>query len=56
MQHIVQNKTQELLERLSDQQMYFTPNDLLDAGYPEFLIERIRLEVERNLADSVSLP
>ena len=56
MQHIIKNKTQELLDRLSDQHMYYTPNDLLDAGYPEFLVERIRLEVERNLADSVSLP
>jgi len=56
MQQIIKNKTLELLNRLSDQHMYYTPTDLIDAGYPEFLVERIRLEIERNLADSVSLP
>ncbi|MCH8495817.1 MAG: hypothetical protein LAT57_09335, partial [Balneolales bacterium] len=56
MQHYIRSITQELLNKITDEQMHYTPADLLEAGFPPFLVERISLEIQRNLADSVSLP
>ena len=41
---------------LDDQREFYSPQDLLDAGFPEFLVKRMRLELVRNLQDSVTPP
>lgn len=56
MQHYIRTITASLLERLPEEQLYYTPSELQDAGFPGFLVNRIKLELERNLADSVVLP
>ncbi len=56
MQKTIVNITSDLLSRLPAKQMYFTTSDLLDAGFPAYLVDRIHLEIEGNLAESVQLP
>jgi hypothetical protein len=56
MQNIIRSLTQNLLKRVPSRQNHYTPAELEAFGYPGYLIKRIRLELERNLADSVSLP
>jgi len=56
MQQTIKNKTSELLAALPDEHLYYTPSDLQEAGFPAYLVDRIHLEIERNLADSVTLP
>jgi hypothetical protein len=56
MQNIIRSLTLRLLEQVPAGQLFYTPAELETFGYPGYLIKRIRLELERNLADSVSLP
>ncbi len=56
MQQTIKNTTANLLASLPQEHVYYTPSDFKKAGFPEYLIHRIQLEVDRNLADSVSLP
>ncbi len=56
MQHSIRTITASLLQRLRDEQLHYTPSELEKAGFPVFLVNRIRLELERNLAESVTLP
>ena len=41
---------------LDDQREFFSPDDLLEAGLPDFLVKRMQLELVRNLQDSVTPP
>lgn len=56
MQQTIQNTTTQLLASLPREHVYYTPSDFRNAGFPDYLIQRILLEVDRNLAESVSLP
>lgn len=56
MQQTIKNTTTELLASLPEEHVYFTPSDFRNAGFPEYLIQRILLEVDRNLAESIQLP
>lgn len=56
MDQLVQQITARLYRRLNEEQPYFTPADLTEAGLPDFLVARIRLELERNLRDSIVPP
>ncbi|MCC5925006.1 MAG: hypothetical protein JJU41_00470 [Bacteroidetes bacterium] len=56
MQQYIRSVTHSLLTRLTDQQLHYTPQELLDAGFPDFVVKRIELELQRNLAESVTLP
>ncbi len=56
MQHYIRSITDTLLARLSAEQQHYAINDLRECGFPEYLVNRIRLELERNLAESVTLP
>ncbi len=53
---IVREITQSLLSKLPQDRTYFRPSELEDLGFPGFLVERISLELARNLADSVVPP
>ncbi|MCH8558803.1 MAG: hypothetical protein LAT84_13330 [Balneolia bacterium] len=56
MDQIVKNTTERLLRKLNPEQPFYTPSDMLEAGFPAFVVERIRLELETNLADSILPP
>jgi len=56
MQQIIRTITQQLLNKIRDEQLHYTPKELENYGFPPFLVRRIALELERNLAESVTLP
>lgn len=56
MDQLVQQITARLCRKLNEEQPYYTPADLAEAGFPDFLISRIRLELERNLRESIVPP
>ncbi len=52
----MQSIVDRLIALLPDTLSYLTPDELLAAGWPEVLVTRINVELERNLAESVGLP
>jgi len=56
MQQTIKNTTTTLLTSLPQEHVHFTPSDFRNAGFPDYLIHRILLEVDRNLAESIQLP
>lgn len=56
MQHYIKNITSLLISRLPSDRVHYTPADLAETGYPDYLVNRVRLELEKNLAESVKLP
>ena len=56
MLQIVDKITEHLLKRLPLDSDSFTLEDLRKAGIPLFLVEKIHVDLLRNLADSISLP
>lgn len=56
MPNAMQTIVETLIGQLPDDLSYLTPDDLLQAGFPPFLVARIKVELEHNLAESVSLP
>jgi hypothetical protein len=56
MSNVLQSIVDRLVSQLPDSLSYLTPDDLIAAGWPEFLVARIRVELEQNMAESVSLP
>lgn len=56
MEQFIQSATRRYLDKLDDHLHYFSPEQLLSAGYPEFLVKRIRLELIQNLQESINPP
>ncbi len=56
MDRVVGEITERLTRLLPGDKNYFTPQDLLVSEIPSFLVERVVLELKRNLADSVVPP
>jgi hypothetical protein len=56
MSNALQSIVDRLIAQLPDTLSYLTPDDLLAAGWPEVLVTRVNVELERNLAESVGLP
>ncbi len=56
MDQLVHQITSRLCRKLNEEQPYYTPADLTEAGMPDFLVSRIRLELEHNLRDSIVPP
>ena len=56
MDRLIRTTTEHFLAMLEDQREFYSPQELLDAGFPEFLVKRMRLELVRNLQDSVTPP
>jgi len=56
MERIVRHITQQLVNKLPERKDFFTPDQLRDFEIPEFIVERIEVEMERNLDDSVVPP
>lgn len=56
MNRIIQIVTENLSSLLPDSQQNYKPEDLRSWGFPSFIIQRIQVELERNLAESMHLP
>jgi len=56
MQHLTEEVTRRLVSRLPESKAYYSLSDLHDFQIPTFMINRIELELRRNLADSVVPP
>lgn len=56
MDRVVGEITERLIGLLPENQSFYTPQDLLVSKIPSFLVERVVLELKRNLADSVVPP
>lgn len=56
MQQTIKNTTTALLASLPQEHVFYTLSDFRNAGFPDYLINRILLEVDRNLTESFQLP
>ena len=56
MQRTIQQITQDLINRLPENDQYYRLDELRSWGYPSFVVRRIRIELERNLAESMVIP
>lgn len=56
MSNALQSIVDRLIGQLPENLSYLTPDDLIAAGWPDFLVARINVELEQNLAESVDLP
>ncbi len=56
MDRIIRSTTDHFLKKLDSERPFFTVEEVSQAGFPDFLVERIRLELIRNLRDSVNPP
>lgn len=56
MNHLVEQTAAALIGRLPAGARYFSLSDLESAGFPDFLVRRISMELENNLASSIVPP
>ncbi|MEX0660966.1 MAG: hypothetical protein WEA58_05230 [Balneolaceae bacterium] len=56
MEQLVRDITTQFVNKLPKDQEFFTPEDLRGLKIPEFLIQRVELEMTRNLSDSIVPP
>jgi len=56
MNRTIQLVTEKLTGLLPDSQQKYKPEDLRSWGFPNFIVKRIQVELERNLAESMRLP
>ncbi|TYP92030.1 hypothetical protein LX73_2276 [Fodinibius salinus] len=56
MQQIIQRITQKFIDRLPDNDQYYRLDELRGWDFPPYIVQRIRIELERNLAESMIIP
>lgn len=56
MDQLVRDITTQFVNKLPKDQEFFTPEDLRELKLPEFVIQRVELEMTRNLSDSIVPP
>lgn len=56
MERFVRHITQRLIQKLPANEEYFQPEALRKQHIPEFIIDRIRVEMEQNLLESITPP
>jgi len=56
MNRTIRQITDSLTELLPEDQQYYKLSDLRSWGFPGFIVRRIRVELERNLAESMRIP
>ena len=56
MDRLIRTTTEHFLAMLDDQREFYSPDELVEAGLPDFLVKRMQLELMRNLQDSVTPP
>lgn len=55
MNQTLQKTTQKLINLLPEEEQYYQPDELRSWGFPPFIVKRIRVELKRNLAESMNL-
>jgi len=56
MQQLIRNVTTSITKKLSGDKSFYTPDDLREYDIPEFLIQRVEIEIYRNLNESILPP
>ncbi|MEL7832578.1 hypothetical protein [Fodinibius sp. Rm-B-1B1-1] len=56
MRQIIQQITQNLTDRLPENDQYYRLEELRSWGFPSFIVRRIRVELKRNLSESMIIP
>ncbi|MEX0823134.1 MAG: hypothetical protein WD008_02030 [Balneolaceae bacterium] len=56
MERIVREITQQFVDKLPTEQEFYTPEDLRDLDLPDFVIERVVIDMNQNLSDSIVPP
>lgn len=56
MNQTIQQTTQKFIDLLPENKQYYRIDELRSWGFPSFIVERIQVELERNLAESMILP
>lgn len=56
MQRNIQQITQQFVDRLPENDQYYRLDDLRSWGFPAFLVKRIKIELKRNLEESLIIP
>jgi len=56
MNRTVQQITQKLSDLLPENEQYYRPDELRSWGFPTFVVRRIRIELQRNLEESLIIP
>jgi len=56
MERLIRNLTKKYTELLPDDTAFFTPADLRKLNIPEFVIQRVEIEIYRNLNESIVPP
>jgi hypothetical protein len=56
MKQAIEDITQRLQQRLPDQHAYYSPAELTEAGFPDFIVQRIRLGLSQRLERSIAPP
>lgn len=56
MNRISKHIAQKLIDKLPGDEQYYALDDLRECGFPGFVVQRIQVELERNLAESIVPP
>ncbi|WP_445665104.1 hypothetical protein [Fodinibius sp. AD559] len=56
MRQTIQQITQKLIDRLPENDQYYTVEELRSWEFPSFIVRRISVELKRNLSDSMIIP
>ena len=56
MQRNIQQITQRFVDRLPENEQFYRPDQLHSWGFPTFIVRRIRIELEKNLKESMLIP
>ena len=56
MDQLIRNITSSITKQLSGSKSFFTPDDLREYDIPEFLVQRVEIEIYRNLNESIVPP
>ncbi|MDZ7689864.1 MAG: hypothetical protein U5K69_01695 [Balneolaceae bacterium] len=56
MENVIKHITKRLVNQLPEYEKEFKLSVMLSHGFPKFVVMRIRVELERNLAESILLP
>lgn len=56
MERMARLLTKQFIQKLPDDKDFYTPQDLYDLNFPDFLVERVVMEMNINLSDSIVPP
>ncbi|MDZ7716996.1 MAG: hypothetical protein U5J95_12355 [Balneolaceae bacterium] len=56
MDRIIRQITKDLVSLLPESDQYYSLDELRELGFPRFIVNRIQVELEKNLAESMRLP